>query len=124
MKRRDNHPEECLNILSEIEGADASARYVKILAFLDLNRVQEAFQLLFDLVRIKDFSKVFPVPNELLELVLSKMIAEKNELSDVEVLLKRLKKLERTTNKVCRMNFNFVRYSFLTNIIFCSLVIE
>lgn len=107
MKRRDNQPEECLNILSEVESADASARYVKILALLDLNRLDEAMQLLFILVCIKDFSKVFPVPKELLELVKSKMIAGKKELADIEVIIKKLTKLKRTTDMVCRINSKF-----------------
>lgn len=109
MKRRDKQPEECLNILSEIEGGDASAHYVKILALLDLNRLDEAFQLLLVLVRIKDFRKVFPVPNELLKLFKSKLIAAKKGITDFEVISNRLRKWERTTDKVCRMNSNFIQ---------------
>lgn len=109
MKRRDNQPDECLNILSEIESADAGARYIKILALIDLNRLEEALQTLSVLVRIREFSKTFPVPNELLEMMAG--ITEYSE--DIKFISEQLKKMERTTDRVCRVNQILYLFYFL-----------
>lgn len=45
MKRRENHPEECLEILAPHNDIDVNIRYVKILAHLDLNQFDQVFRL-------------------------------------------------------------------------------
>lgn len=67
MKRKENHPEECLEILAPHNDIDVNIRYVRILAYLDLNQFDEVFRLVRMTVDTKsiDGKNIPKIPNEL-----------------------------------------------------------